>query len=205
MTIDAQIAHAAGAPIASAGKRHGYILTVIERLRYDYLTMVFVAIIGLIVLAAILAPLVAPYDPNETSMLIRLKPIGFQGHLLGTDDLGRDMLSRLIHGGRVSLLMGILPVILAVMIGGLLGVVAGFVGGWTNTVIMRTMDVFYAFPSVLLAVAISGTMGGGMISGLIALTFVFIPSLSRIAETATAQVRSLDFVEAARASGASSL
>jgi peptide/nickel transport system permease protein len=102
----------------------------------------------------------------------------------------------------MSLLMGLTPVVLATMIGGTLGVVAGFLGGSTNMLIMRTMDIFYAFPSVLLAVAISGTMGGGMSNGLIALTLVFVPPLCRVAETATTQVRNLDFVEAARASGA---
>jgi peptide/nickel transport system permease protein len=91
------------------------------------------------------------------------------------------------------------------VIGGLLGVLAGFFGGAVNMAIMRTMDVFYAFPSVLLAVAISGLLGGGVASGLIALTLVFIPSLCRIAETATSQVRALDYVEAAQASGASNL
>jgi peptide/nickel transport system permease protein len=93
-------------------------------------------------------------------------------------------------------------VLLAVAIGGTFGVLAGFLGGLVNTAIMRVMDVFYAFPSVLLAVAISGTLGGGIASGLVALTLVFIPSLCRVAETATSQIRSVDFVEAARASGA---
>ena len=112
------------------------------------------------------------------------------------------MLSRLIYGGRVSLLMGVVPVAIASLIGGMLGVVGGFVGGRTNTAIMRTMDVFYAFPSVLLAVAIAGAMGGGMANGMLALTLVFIPPMCRVAETATTQVRALDFIEAARASGA---
>lgn len=178
--------------------------TVIGRLRYDYLTLFFMGIIALAILSAIFAPWLAPHDPYATSMILRLKPIGFEGHLLGTDELGRDVLSRILYGGRMSLMMGIVPVVLAIVVGGLLGVVAGFAGGWVNMVIMRTMDVFYAFPSVLLAVAISGTMGGGVASGLLALTLVFIPSLCRITETATTQIRNLDFVEAARASGAGS-
>jgi peptide/nickel transport system permease protein len=165
-------------------------------------SLFFAAIIILIVLAAIFAPLIAPFDPNKTSMAFRLKPIGFRNFLLGTDELGRDMLSRLIYGGRMSLLMGLLPVVIATALGGTLGVIAGFLGGPVNMLIMRTVDIFYAFPSVLLAVAISGTMGGGMSNGLLALTLVFIPPLCRIAETATTQVRNLDFVEAARASGA---
>jgi peptide/nickel transport system permease protein len=183
----------------------GYWRTVGGRLRYDYVTLFFILVIALIALAAIFAPLVAPFDPNKSAMLYRLKPVGYKGFLLGTDELGRDMLSRLIYGGRMSLLMGLAPVALATSFGGFLGVVAGFAGGWVNMLIMRTMDVFYAFPSVLLAVAISGTMGGGISNGLIALTLVFIPPLCRVSEAATTQIRSRDFVEAARASGASTL
>jgi len=187
---------------APAIKVRGYWATVGNRLRYDYVSLFFAAVIVLIVLAAIFAPLIAPFDPNKTSMVYRLKPIGFRDFLLGTDELGRDMLSRLIYGGRMSLLMGLVPVVVATFIGGTLGVVAGFLGGPVNMLIMRIVDIFYAFPSVLLAVAISGTMGGGMSNGLLALTLVFIPPLCRVAETATTQVRNLDFVEAARASGA---
>ena len=172
----------------------------------DYLTLFFALVIVVIALAAILAPLIAPFDPNATSIVNRLKPIGYKGlFILGTDELGRDVLSRLIYGGRISLLMGLLPVGLATCIGGFLGLVAGFVGGWVNALIMRIMDVFYAFPSVLLAVAISGTMGGGIVVSLVALTLVFTPPLCRVSEAATTQIRSRDFVDAARASGASSL
>jgi peptide/nickel transport system permease protein len=200
---DVTLSSGFAAPAVAAIKVRGYWGTVGYRLRYDYVTLFFLAVVLLIVLAAILAPLIAPFDPNKTSMVYRLKPIGFRDFRLGTDELGRDMLSRLIWGGRMSLLMGLVPVALATAIGGTLGVVAGFVGGWLNMLIMRTVDIFYAFPSVLLAIAVSGVMGGGMVNGLIALTLVFIPPLCRIAETATTQVRNLDFVEAARASGAS--
>jgi peptide/nickel transport system permease protein len=188
---------------APALKVRGYWATVGNRLRYDYVSLFFALVIVLIALAAIFAPLIAPFDPVKTGMAYRLKPIGFRNFLLGTDELGRDMLSRLIYGGRMSLLMGLVPVVIATVLGGTLGVVAGFLGGRVNMLIMRTVDIFYAFPSVLLAVAISGTMGGGLGNGLVALTLVFIPPLCRVAETATTQVRNLDFVEAARASGAS--
>jgi peptide/nickel transport system permease protein len=190
---------------SAPAKSRGYLATVLRRLRYDYVTLFFMVVIAIIVLIAIFAPLLAPFDPNKTSMIYRLKPTGFKNFLLGTDELGRDMASRLMYGGRVSLVMGITPVCVASIIGGLLGVIAGFFGGRLNMMIMRTVDVFYAFPSVLLAVAISGVMGGGMANGLVALTLVFIPPLCRISETATTQVRNLDFVEAARASGASGL
>jgi peptide/nickel transport system permease protein len=192
-----------GIAAVSIPKSRGYLATVGRRLRYDYVTLFFLTVVLLIAAAAIFAPLLAPFDPLRTSMAFRLKPIGFRNFLLGTDELGRDMLSRLLYGGRMSLLMGLAPVAIASVIGGCLGVIAGFVGGRINTAIMRTVDVFYAFPSVFLAVAISGTMGGGIANGLAALTLVFIPPICRVSETATTQVRHLDFVDAARASGAS--
>src|SRR5204862_1489227 len=95
-----------------------------------------------------------------------------------------------------------LPVILAFLIGTSLGVVAGYVGGWLNTAIMRTVDVFYAFPSVLLAIAISGALGAGTINSIVSLTIVFVPQITRVAASVTTGVRNMDFVEAARASGA---
>jgi peptide/nickel transport system permease protein len=188
-----------------ATRVRGYWRSVGFRLRHDPATLAFAAVVLLIVLAALLAPALAPFNPYKESIIGRLRPFGWRGHLLGTDELGRDMLSRLLYGGRVSLMMGVVPVLVASLIGGLLGVVAGFLGGRTNTGIMRTMDVFYAFPSVLLAVAIAGAMGGGMANGMLALSLVFIPPMCRVAETATAQVRALDFIEAARASGAATV
>ena len=191
------------APVEQHYKVRGYWGSVWQRLRYDYVTLFCIALILLIVLAAIFAPWIAPFDPNKSSIAHRLKPVGVAPYLLGTDEQGRDMLSRIIWGGRVSLSMGILPVAIATIIGSAFGIVAGYYGGRVNMVIMRTMDVFFAFPSVLLAVAISGSLGGGIVNQFITLTVVLIPPLCRVAETATAQVRSMDFVDAARASGAS--
>jgi peptide/nickel transport system permease protein len=188
--------------LAPAAAAHGYWRSVFSRLTRDKVALAFFSILVLIFLAAIFAPLIAPADPYASSILNRLKPIGTPGHLLGTDELGRDMLTRLIYGGRLSLLMGLAPVVLAFVVGSFLGITAGFVGGRVNTAIMRTVDVFYAFPSVLLAVAISGALGAGIVNALVSLTIVFIPPIARVAESVTTQVRSLDFVEAARASGA---
>lgn len=196
---------AAGAVAAALPPRPGYWGTVGAKLRRDPVTVVFALLVIAIVLSAIAAPLLSPFDPYKESVLLRLKPFGFRGHLLGTDELGRDILARILYGGRSSLLTGVVPVLIAGFIGGSLGVVAGYAGGWVGTLIMRLMDVFYAFPSVLLAVAISGAMGGGMLNGMLALTLVFIPAVCRVAETATTQVRNLDFVEAARATGAGHL
>lgn len=190
---------------APATKVRSYWRSVGYRLSHDWITLFFGAVVLAIILIAIFAPLLAPFDPYAQSIVGRLKPMGWRGHPLGTDELGRDMMSRLIYGGRISLLMGIVPVFIAVMIGGTLGVIGGFAGRVANTAIMRTMDVFYAFPSILLAVAISGAMGGGIVNGIISLSLVFIPAMCRVAETATAQVKNLDYIEAARASGAGTL
>jgi peptide/nickel transport system permease protein len=111
----------------------------------------------------------------------------------------------MIYGGRLSLFMGVLPVILAFLIGSTLGIVAGYVGGWINTVLMRSVDVFYAFPSILLAVALSGTLGAGVVNAVVSLTIIFVPPISRVAESVTTQIRNRDYVEAARVTGASPL
>jgi len=190
-------------PPQAAGS--GYWLSVWQRLRRDPLAMACAALLLLLVLAAVFAPWLTPADPFKTSMLKRLQPVGSPGHWLGTDELGRDLLSRLIYGGRLSLTTGIVPVALAFVIGTSIGVTAGFLGGKVNMAVMRTLDVFYAFPSVLLAVAISGAMGPGMSNSLMALTIVFIPQIARVAESVTTQVAQFDYIDAARMSGAGSL
>ena len=191
-------------PTAAAAGR-GYWKSVARRLRRDPVTVICAAVLVLLVAAALAAPWLGLADPYKTSMLRRLYPLGSPNHILGTDELGRDMLSRLIYGGRLSLFMGVTPVICALLIGGLLGITAGFVGGRTNMAIMRVMDVFYAFPSVLLAISLSGAMGAGTENTLLSLTLVFIPPICRVSESVTTQVRGFDFVDAARASGASAL
>lgn len=186
-------------PVANA---RGYWATVGRRLRRDKVSMACLLILILILLSAIFAPWLGLADPFQGSMIRRLRHIGTPGYPLGTDELGRDMLARLIYGGRLSLLIGISPVIIAFGIGTMLGLIAGYVGGWLNTAIMRTIDVFYAFPSVLLAIAISGALGAGIVNSIVSLTIVFVPQITRVAESVTTGVRNRDFVEAARASGA---
>ena len=190
------------ARIATVEKARGYWATVFRRLSRDPVSMGCATIIALIVLAAIFAPYLNLADPYQGSMIRRLRWIGTPGYPLGSDELGRDMIARLIYGGRLSLIIGILPVILAFMIGTSLGLIAGYVGGKLNTAIMRTIDVFYAFPSVLLAIAISGALGAGIVNSIVSLTIVFVPQITRVAESVTTGVRNMDFVEAARASGA---
>jgi peptide/nickel transport system permease protein len=187
------------APVRS----QGYWAGVFKRLRRDPVTIACAAILLLMLLAIVFAPLLAPHDPYQGSMIRRLRAIGTPNYALGTDELGRDILTRLLYGGRLSWFMGIVPVAFAFVIGTTLGVTAGFVGGRVNMAIMRVTDVFYAFPSVLLAVAISGALGAGIFNAILSLTLVFVPQIIRVAESVTQGVRSLDFVDAARASGAS--
>ncbi len=186
----------------AAARSRSYWATVWYQLLHDPMALFTAFILLLIVGAAVFAPWLSPADPYKASMLHRLLPLGSEGHLLGTDELGRDMLSRLMYGGRISLLMGVIPVLVAFVIGTSMGLFAGYAGGWVNMVIMRVLDVFYAFPSVLLAVAISGALGPGMSNSLIALSLIFIPQVVRVAESVTTQVRKLDYIEAARMSGA---
>ena len=186
-----------------AARGQGYWAGVWKRLRRDPLTIACALVLLVMLLAIVLAPLIAPHDPYQGSMMRRLRGLGTPNYPLGTDELGRDMLTRLLFGGRLSWFMGITPVALAFVIGTTLGVLAGFAGGRVNMAIMRTTDIFYAFPSVLLAVAISGALGAGIVNAILALTLVFVPPIIRVAESVTTGVRNLDFVDAARASGAS--
>lgn len=197
MTLTASMHH----PAAS----RSYWVMVWHTLLRDPMALFISFILLLIAGAAVFAPWLAPADPYQASMLHRLLPVGSEEHLLGTDELGRDMLSRLMYGGRISLLMGVIPVLTAFMIGTTIGLFAGYVGGKPNMVIMRVLDVFYAFPSVLLAVAISGALGPGMSNSLIALSLNFVPQVVRVAESVTTQVRKLDYIEAARMSGANAI
>ena len=192
-------------PLAIVDKTRGYWSTVGRRLVRDPVSVICAAILILIALAAIFAPYLPLADPYQGSMIRRLRPIGTPNYPLGSDELGRDMLTRLIYGGRLSLILGLAPVALAFAIGTTLGVIAGYVGGFVNQAIMRTVDVFYAFPSVLLAIAISGALGAGITNSLVSLTIVFIPPILRVSESVTTSVRNLDFVDAARASGAGAI
>lgn len=199
--ITDSVALAIAPPLA---KSPGYWAGVFRRFRRDKVAVAAGIVVLAIILMAVFADYIAPADPTRSSMLRRLRPIGTPGYPLGADELGRDMLSRLIFGARLSLFMGVVPVLIAFVFGSVIGVAAGFFGGKFNTITMRTVDIFYAFPSVLLAIALSGAMGAGIANSLLSLTIVFIPPIARIAESVTTQVRSMDYVEAARASGAGS-
>ena len=185
---------------AQQGK--SYWLRVWERLREDKVTLTVMGVLVMLLVMVVFAPWFTAHDPYSGSVLRRLKPVGTPGHWLGTDEVGRDLWSRMVYGGRLSLLAGVVPVFLALLVGGFLGILAGYVGGLLNSAVMRLTEVLYAFPSILLAIAITGILGAGLKNTILALTISFIPPIIRISESVTMQVRNLDFVEAARASGA---
>jgi peptide/nickel transport system permease protein len=190
------------AALKRAQQGKSYWRRVWERLRDDKVTLVVIGVVAILLAMVVFAPLFTLHDPYTGSVLRRLKPVGTPGHWLGTDEVGRDLWSRMVYGGRLSLLSGVVPVLLALLIGGFLGVLAGYAGGLFNSAIMRLTDVLYAFPSILLAIAITGILGSGLRNTILALTISFIPPVIRVSESITTQVRHLDFVEAARASGA---
>lgn len=156
-----------------------------------------------VLLATILAPLISLHGPFDADNLSRYVPIGTEGYLLGTDQQGRDMMARLLYGGRISLLVGIVPTLTASAIGLALGLMAGYVRGIADHVIMRCLDVVFAFPMVLLAIAIAGAMQPGVGTEIISITVILIPYFARLARTSTQEIAAMPFIEAARAAGGS--
>jgi ABC-type dipeptide/oligopeptide/nickel transport system permease subunit len=184
------------------GFRGSQLAVVWRTFKRDRVAVVSAVVITIAGLAALGAPWIAPYSPYEGDGVLRLNPIGTPGHPLGLDGQGRDILSRLIWGGRVSIASGVLPVAVAALISLVLGVTAGFYQGIIGGVIMRVMDVFIAFPIVLLAAAIAGVMGPGMLNVMLSMVIVIVPYVTRTVYSATVEIRRLEFVEAACAAGA---
>ena len=160
------------------------------------------AILTLVVIAALFAPWLAPHDPLEQHLLERRQPPSRQ-HLLGLDELGRDNLSRIIYGARVSLRVGVTAVLLALAAGGLLGAAAGYRGRWLDGLIMSLMDVLQAFPTLLLAIAVIVILGRGLTTVLYALAITMIPTYARLMRIGVLAAKERDYVLAARAIGAS--
>jgi len=187
-----------GSTAGSTAMRRGGL----KRRRLGWPARIAGGVCAAFLLAALLAPLIAPYDPLTGDRSNRLQPFFSGSHLLGTDGQGRDVLSRVIWGARPSILTGLIPVFVAGLIGTLLGLVAGLGSHRVNTIIMRTLDVFYAFPAVLLAIAIAAALGSGTSNAIIALSVILVPPIARLAESEVARIRSAAFMEAARVSGA---
>lgn len=164
--------------------------------------MIGAGIIVILIIAAIFGPAIAPYDPNQMSFGAAFSPPTLE-HPLGTDDFGRDTFSRILHGARVSLVVGIVAVGIAATVGTFLGMIAGYGNRIMDEIIMRMMDVMFAFPTILLALAVMAILGRGIGNAMIAIAIVYIPIFARIARGAVLSVKNDEFVTAARSMGAS--
>jgi peptide/nickel transport system permease protein len=159
---------------------------------------------GVLVLVAVFAPWIAPYRPDEIHPIDSLTPPSAR-YLLGTDDLGRDILSRIVFGARVSLMVGAIAIGIAALAGVPLGLLAGYVGGRTDGLLMRFMDALLAFPAILLAIALMAVLGPTLHNAMIAIGIIYVPAFARITRANVLSLREKEFVEAARALGAGSL
>jgi peptide/nickel transport system permease protein len=171
------------------------------RRRRGYPGLVSLVGAGILLLVALLGPTLAPFDPTEQTLEHMLEPPG-RTHWLGTDDLGRDVLSRLLYGARVSLGVGVLAVALSLSLGVVLGLVSGYHAGWLDGAIMRVMDGLLAFPSIVLALAITAALGPSLQNAMIAIGIIGIPGFARLVRGQVLALRAQEFVEAARALGA---
>ncbi|MDD6816285.1 MAG: ABC transporter permease [Firmicutes bacterium] len=196
-TEPAQIEEKAEAEIAPNETLKEQILSIF---RHNKVALVSAIIIALFVIVTIAAPLFAPCDPYVQDLTNRAGTPSAQ-HLLGTDQLGRDVLSRMIYGGRVSLMVGLIPTLISMAIGTVLGLVSGFIGGKIDNIIMRIADVLMAFPSLLLAMLVSYTLGGGMLTIFIALSLAGWAGTARVVRSEVLSLREKEYVEAATSIG----
>ena len=162
-----------------------------------------ILILTIFLISAILAPLIAPYDPNKMSLDMMLAPSS--QHLLCTDDLGRDLFSRIIWGTQVSLFVGIVTVAISMIIGVLLGVFAGYYGGWIDMIIMRYIDLQWAFPNFIIAVYLVAVFGTGLLNIIVAISLAFLDDFARIARSMVLTLKEEQFIDAARVQGFSDL
>lgn len=196
-TLSASFANKKSAPRAES-----IWLDVWRRLIRQPLAVFGGVMVIILILTALLGPVLAPADPNRIDMNSRFEPPS-SVYFFGTDDFGRDIFSRIMTGARVSLEVGLIAVGLSATVGTLLGLVAGYSGRITDEIIMRAMDILFAFPAILLAIAIMAALGRGIGNAMIAIGVVYVPIFARIARGAVLAIREEEFVEAARAIGSS--
>ena len=183
-------------------KRRSPWWEVWRRLRLNKAAMAGMAVIIVLVVVAVLAPVLAPRDPNQTNMKARLQPPSAE-FPLGTDNFGRDMLSRIIYGSRISLYVGFVAVGIGAVFGGVIGAIGGYYGGRLDNFLMRCMDVLLAIPQIILAIAIVGALGTSLLNLMIAVGISQLPRYARVVRASALTVRGQEYVEAARAVGAS--
>jgi peptide/nickel transport system permease protein len=172
------------------------------RFAQNPLAVLGLLILVVLVLVSVLAPVIAPQDPNAQDLANRLTPPGEGGYLLGSDELGRDIYTRIVHGASITLLIVGLVAATAPVIGLLVGTAAGYLGGWVDAVLMRTTDVFLAFPKLVLALAFVAALGAGIENAILAITLTSWPPYARIARAETLTIRKSDFIAAIQLQGA---
>ncbi len=182
------------------GPKTGQAAEVLRRLKRNRAAIAGGVIVLLFVAVALLAPLIAPYPPNEGDLALRLQS-PTREHPLGTDPLGRDLLSRVIYGARISLQIQVVAVAIAMLIGTFLGMVGGYYGGRLDHVIMRLMDILLAFPGIFLAISIIAVLGPGLLNLMLAAGIYSIPQFARIVRGSVLTLKEKEFIEAARAVG----
>ena len=190
-------------PTSRRQARLGQVYLAWLRLKRNHLAMIGLAIVALLVIVAALAPWITLYDPITQALRERLQPPLTPGHILGTDDFGRDILSRLIMGSRITLFIIALVAVTAPVFGLLIGTVAGYFGGWTDEILMRITDIFLAFPKLILALALVAVLGPGMENAVLAIAITSWPPYARVARAETLTVRNSDYIAAVRLQGAS--
>lgn len=171
-------------------------------LRSNHMAMFGLAILFVLLFVAAFAPLLAPHDPFAQELGNRLQPIGSVDHLLGTDSLGRDLLSRLIYGSRITLYIVTLVAVIAPLVGLLVGTISGYVGGWVDLLMMRITDIFLAFPRLVLALAFVAALGAGIENAVLAISLTAWPPYARLARAETLTIRNSDYISAIMLQGA---
>jgi ABC-type dipeptide/oligopeptide/nickel transport system permease subunit len=161
-------------------------------------------IVGLFLFLAIFSPWLAPYNPNVGVLTDTLSSPSIS-HPFGTDELGRDTLSRIVDGSRIAVVVAVLSVALALIIGTIIGIIAGYVGGVVDTVLTRSQDILFAFPTLLLAIIIVAVLGPGLLNAVLAIAIVYIPRFARVTRAASLSIRSSEFIDAARLAGVAPL
>lgn len=185
-------------------KQESFWASVGKRLLQNKMAVIGMTILGIIIFAAIFAPYIAPHDPIKQNILARYKAPSSK-YLLGTDELGRDILSRIIYGARYSLLIGVISISIALLLGIFLGVVAGYFGGRVDLLLMRLIDILLAFPYILLAIAIVAILGPDLQNAMLAISIVNVPRFARIIRSSVLTIKENEFIQAAKALGASDL
>lgn len=191
-----------------SGTVAGRVAGLWRRLRRSRLALTGVLIVGGLLLLGLLAPLLAPHNPLQQDLDRRMVPGLWAGnltYLLGTDELGRDILSRVIYGARVSLVVGVIAILLMNLLGVSVGLAVGYFGGWLDAVVMRVVDILLSFPYIILAIAIMAVLGQGVVNAVLAIGIVFTPTMARIVRGVTLSLKAREFIEAARALGSGPL